>query len=131
MGKKRIRVLMGDETGVAELFEDLAPKTAKAVWEALPMDGTLNHANFSGEEVSFPCYGLMWEKENQSYETQPGDLGYFVQGPAICVYYGDLSVISPGNVFGRVVENLKGIQRVSRRAWKEAGIPIRLEKVEE
>jgi hypothetical protein len=131
MGKKRIRVVVGDQEGVAELFEDLAPKTAKAVWNALPLDGTLNHANFSGEEVSFPCYGLMWEKENQSYETKPGDLGYFVQGPAICLYYGDLSVISPGNVFARVVENLKGIQKMARRVWKEAGLPMRLERMED
>jgi hypothetical protein len=131
MSKKRVKVYLGDQEGVAELFKDLAPKTAEAVWNGLPMDGTINHANFSGEEVSFPTYGVMWERENESYETQPGDLGYFVQGPAICIYYGDLSVISPGNVFGRIVENLEGIQRVARSAWKESRIPIRLEKMEE
>lgn len=129
-GKKRMRVILGDQTGVADVFEDLAPKTAAAVWDALPMDGTINHANFSGEEVSFPCYGIVWDRENELYETKPGDLGYFVQGPAICIYYGDLSVISPGSVFGRVVENLEGIQRVARSSWKESGVPIRLEKVE-
>ena len=127
MSRKRIRVVIGGVEGVAELFEDAAPKTAKAVWDSLPLDGTLNHANFSGEEVSFPTYGLMWDKENQLYDTVPGDLGYFVQGPAICIYYGKLRVISPGNVFGRIVESLPAIQEVARRSWKEAGIPIRLE----
>jgi hypothetical protein len=130
MAAKRIRVMVGDAVGVAELFEDAAPKTAAAVWNALPLEGTLNHANFSGEEVSFPTYGVMWEKENQLYDTASGDLGYFVQGPAICIYYGSLRVISPGNVFGRIVENLPAIQTLSRRSWRESGIPIRLEQME-
>jgi hypothetical protein len=130
MSNKRIRVIVGGVAGVAELFEDAAPKTVKAVWAALPLDGTLNHANFSGEEISFPTYGVMWEKENQLFTTEPGDLGYFVQGPAICVYYGALRVISPGNVFGRVVENLPAIQEMARRSWREPGIPIRLEKMQ-
>jgi hypothetical protein len=130
MAAKRIRVVVGDAVGVADLFEDAAPKTVAAVWDALPLDGTLNHANFSGEEVSIPTYGVMWEKENQLYDTAPGDLGYFVQGPAICIYYGSLRVISPGNVFARIVENLPAIRTLCRRSWREAGIPMRLEKME-
>jgi hypothetical protein len=122
-------VTIGDEVGIAELFEDAAPKTVNAVWSALPIDGRLNHANFSGEEVTFPCYGLIWEKENQLHDTQPGDLGFFIQGPAICIYYGALRVISPGNVFGRVVENVAGIQRVARQCWRESGVRVLLEKL--
>lgn len=129
MPGKRIRVVVGNVEGIAELFEAAAPKTVAGIWENLPLEGTLNHANFSGEEVSFPTFGVMWEKENQLYETEPGDLGYFVQGPAICLYYGNLRVISPGNVFGRVVENLPAMQEVARRSWKETGIPIRLERL--
>ena len=128
---RRIRIRLGGEVGLAELFENVAPKTVGAVWAALPLDGIVSHANFSGEEISFPTYGLVWERENQQYETQPGDLGYFVEAPAVCIYYGSLRVISPGNVFGRVVENLAGIQRLGRASWKELGIPIRLECVED
>ena len=126
----RVRVFLGDEVGFAELFPEQAPQTVKAVWDALPLDGTVNHAMFSGEEVTFPTYGLLWEREHQLYDTRPGDLGYFVESPAICIYYGSLRVISPGNVFGRVVENLEGIQRMSRRCWKESGVRVRLEKLE-
>lgn len=130
MSRKRIRVMLGDEEGVADLFEDQAPKTAAAVWAALPIEATVNHANFSGEETTFPCYGVMWERENEGHETEPGDLGYFVTGPAICIYYGDQNVISPGNVFGRIVENLAGIQRVARSTWKQSRVPVRLERME-
>jgi len=131
MARKRMRVRLGDEVGIAELFEDKAPATVAAVWAGLPIDGTVNHANFSGEETTFPCYGLMWQRENEGHETQPGDLGYFVTGPAICIYYGDQNVISPGNVFGRVVENLAGIQRVARASWKQQRVPVLLERMED
>ncbi len=116
--------------GIADFYEDRAPETCNAVWAALPLCGELSHANFSGEEVSFPVKGLIWRRENQLYETQPGDFGYFVEGPAICLYYGDLRVISPGSVFARITENLEGIQKVARSVWKERGIMIRLERIE-
>jgi hypothetical protein len=124
MSARQIIVTLGAVEGIAVLFDDLAPKTCAAVRAALPMTGTINHANFSGEEVSFPTSGLMWEREHQLIDCQPGDLGYFVQGPAICIYYGALRVISPGNVFGRITGNLPRIQEVARRSWKEPGIPI-------
>ena len=130
MAKRQIIVNLGDVEGVAELFDELAPKTCTAVWSALPLAETINHANFSGEEVSFPTFALMWEREHQLYDNQPGDLGYFVQGPAICIYYGALRVISPGNVFGRIVTNLPAIQQIARRSWKEPGIPIQLRRKE-
>jgi hypothetical protein len=126
----RMIVELGGVVGEAELFSDVAPKTCAAVWNALPMSETINHANFSGEEVSFPTLGLMWEKENQLFQCVPGDLGYFVQGPAICIYYGALRVISPGNVFGRITGNLAAIQEMARRSWKEQGIRIALRRGE-
>jgi hypothetical protein len=130
MTKKRLKVTIGDAVGIADLLEDAAPKTAAAVWDALPLDGAINHANFSGEEASFPCYPLMYEKENQLFDCEHGDLGYFVQGPAICVYYGTMRVISPGNVFARITENLDAIKKVCRGSWKETGVPILIEKYE-
>jgi hypothetical protein len=126
MSERQMIVTLGGVEGIAEWFDDRAPKTCAAIRAALPLSGTINHANFSGEEVSFPTRGLLWERENQLMECQPGDLGYFVQGPAICIYYGALRVISPGNVFGRITVNLPRIQEVARRSWKEPGIRIAL-----
>jgi hypothetical protein len=126
MTARKIMVTLGPAEGVADLFDEMAPKTCAAILDALPLSGTINHANFSGEEVSFPTRGLLWERENQVLDCEPGDLGYFVQGPAICIYYGALRVISPGSVFGRITTNLPQIQEVSRRSWKEPGIRISL-----
>jgi hypothetical protein len=123
---RQMIIALGGVEGVADLFEDRAPRTCAAIRGALPLAGTINHANFSGEEVSFPTVGLLWERENQLFECEPGDLGYFVQGPALCLYYGALRVISPGNVFGRITVNLPRIQEVARRSWKEPGIRMSL-----
>src|SRR5690606_34805103 len=71
---KRLKITIGDVVSEATLLEEKAPKTAAAVWENLPIDGFLNHANFSGEECSLPCYPMLYEKENQLYETEHGDL---------------------------------------------------------
>lgn len=128
MTKRQIIVTLGGVEGVADMFDDLAPKTCAAIWQALPVSETVNHANFSGEEISFPTFALMWEREHQLYDNQPGDLGYFVQGPAICLDHGALRVISPGNVFGRIVTNLAAIQDIARRSWKEQGIRMALRR---
>ncbi len=128
MPSRQIIVTLGGVEAVADIFDDRAPKTCAAVWNALPLRETINHANFSGEEVSFPTFGLMWEREHQLYDNEPGDLGYFVQGPAICIYYGALRVISPGNVFGRIATNLPRIQEIARRSWKEPGNRIALRR---
>jgi hypothetical protein len=127
---KRLKVTIGEVVSEATLLETEAPKTAKAVWDNLPIDGYLNHANFSGEECSFPCYPLMHEKENQLFDTEHGDLGYFVQGPAICVYYGPMKVISPGNVFARIDKNLEAVRKICRSTWKDTGVAIKIEKLE-
>ena len=36
---------------VAQLLDDLAPKTAEAVWGALPQEGDAFHAKFANNEV--------------------------------------------------------------------------------
>jgi hypothetical protein len=130
MSKRRLKVTIGNVVATADLLDQEAPKTAAAVWDNLPIDGFLNHANFSGEEATFPCYGLMYEKENQLMDCQHGDLGYFVQGPAICVYYGTMKVISPGNVFARITTHLDEVQTVCRSTWKDTGVPILIERLE-
>ena len=131
MGKK-IEIIIGEEKGIAELFEEKAPKYVEALWNALPLDGIVSHANFSGEEMSIPTPELTRVKENIAYKTCPGDLGYGAgKGSGLIVYYGNLSVTKPGCVFGRITSNLEGIQKEGRRVWKERGKKMVIRKLEE
>lgn len=127
---KKIEIIIGEEKGIAELFEDKAPTIVEAVWNALPLEGIVNHANFSGEEMSIPTHELTKVKENVLYKTCPGDLGYGGggMGGSILIYYGVLDVTLPGCVFGRVIENLEGIQKEGCRIWKERGRKMVLRK---
>ena len=130
MGRK-IKIRFGDVDAVAELYEEQAPKTCEAVWNALPLEYShVLHARFSGEEAFFPCPWLTDELENQRFDCQTGDIGYFVQASSICFYYGKLNVITPGNVFARVTQNWEGLYRLAKQTWKDHNIAVRLERAE-
>jgi hypothetical protein len=72
---RRIRVKLGNTEAVAELYEDQAPKTCEAVWNALPIEyGHVLHARFSGEEAFFPTPWLTDERENERFDCKPGEV---------------------------------------------------------
>jgi hypothetical protein len=58
---KRIRMRVDDVTAEAELFEDRAPKTTAALWEALPIRDRTIQTRWSGNA---------WRTEG-NYELQP------------------------------------------------------------
>jgi hypothetical protein len=49
---RRIRFEIEDISAVAELYDDLSPQMAEALWAALPLNVTLSHAKWSG----FACF---------------------------------------------------------------------------
>lgn len=64
----------------ARLLDDRAPRTCRAVWDALPLSGDVFHAKYARNEVYglFPAFapeepGL----ENPTITPVPGDLVYF------------------------------------------------------
>lgn len=66
---------------VARLLDDEAPRTAVAVWEALPISSPVFHGKYARNEI----YGLVPGfataepgKENSTVTPIPGDLCYFV-----------------------------------------------------
>jgi hypothetical protein len=42
-----------------------------------------------------------------------------------------MKVISPGNVFARIVTNLDAVKAVCRSTWKDTGVAICIEKLED
>ena len=65
---------------VAELLDDLAPKTCEAVWQALPQEGDAFHAKFANNEVYTLVPPFASEDiglENPTILPIPGDLLYF------------------------------------------------------
>lgn len=88
---------------VAELNDST---TAKAIWNALPITGK---ANLWGDEIYFTI-PVHVELENGRELVEKGQLGFWPEGDAFCIFFGPTPVsrgdeIRPAsavNVFGQV-----------------------------
>jgi hypothetical protein len=92
-----------------EVFADLSdenPKTARALWDALPIEA---RANTWGDEIYFSI-PVEAEAENPKEVVEAGDLGYWPPGSAFCIFFGptpasrgdEIRPASPVNVIGRI-----------------------------
>jgi len=125
----KILIKMQQEKMEAEIDEKKNPKTARAIIQALPINGT---ANRWGDEIYFeiPVY---IKEENSQQEVEIGDLAYWIEGSCLCIFFGRTPVsvsnkpkaYSPVNVFGRLTS--KGPINILKRV--KNGEKIRIEKV--
>ena len=101
---RKIRIKVGVIETVAELNDS---RTAQAIWEALPIKG---HVNLWGDEIYFSI-PLSLELEAGQELVSIGDLGYWPQGSAFCIFFGptpisqgdEIRPASPVTVFGRII----------------------------
>jgi len=83
------------------------PKTAEAVWDALPIEGV---AERWGDEVYFSTPIELGE-ENARERVEVGEVAYWPPGRAICIFFGstpvsgggEIRAASPVNVFARIL----------------------------
>jgi len=111
---KRIRIEAGSAEALAELNDT---GTAQAIWEALPIRG---QASLWGDEIYFSIPVSMGLEKGQEV-VNVGDLGYWPQGKAFCIFFGPTPV-SQGNeirpasavtVFGRVTSDTTVFKKVA------------------
>ena len=127
---KRIKIISEKIGEVeADLLEDEAPRTVKAIWEALPIEA---RANTWGDEIYFSI-PVRLEEENSHETVEPGDIGYWPPGRGFCIFFGPTPISRPGeirpadpvNVFGKV----RGDPKVFKKVM--SGDPIRIERAGE
>src|SRR5699024_431771 len=122
---------------IARLLDEEAPKTCKAVWEALPQSGPIYHAKYARNEVYTMVPRFFTEDvglENTTITPIPGDVCFFnfdsgqldqkfkeekgiedLPGVVdLAVFYGRNNLLLnadigfvPGNVFASIEENLE------------------------
>jgi hypothetical protein len=115
MGKK-IRITAGEVEAMAELNDT---GTAQAVWEALPITGRVN---LWGDEIYFSIPVKLKSEAGQEL-VSIGDLGYWPDGSAFCIFFGPTPVshggeirpASPVTVFGRVIGDTAMFRKVAAR----------------
>ena len=112
----RIRISTPSSGEVQAELTDENPETAKAIWEALPLEA---RANTWGDEIYFSI-PVNIEAENPKAVVDLGDLGYWPPGNAFCIFFGptpmsrgdEIRPASPVNVFGRVIGDPKVFKAV-------------------
>lgn len=116
---------VGEQTAVAELLEDAAPRVAQTFWDSLPVDSFSIHAKFAGGEmiVMLPFYR---DAENEVLEVQAGDVAYFPDMQTMCVFYDDVTPFGYVSVFARIVEGLPGLNRTARSLIEAVSLPVRI-----
>ena len=113
MGKKvRIRA---DDIEVTAALNDT--RTALAIWEALPIAGNVN---LWGDEI-YIMVPVRLEFENAQELVDAGDLAYWPQGPAFCIFFGptpiskgnEIRPASAVNVFGKIIGDITVLRQVT------------------
>jgi len=121
---KKIVIKVGRLEARAELNETA---TAGAIWQALPIEGS---ANTWGEEIYFRIPVSQNLETNARELVQLGDLGYWPQGEAFCIFFGATPISEPGeirpasavNIVGQLLDDPKGFLSVA------SGTSVRIER---
>lgn len=101
-------------------------KVAGLIWQALPLQA---RANTWGEEIYFSI-PVKTKIENPQEIVERGDLGYWPEGPAFCIFFGPTPISSRGEIrpassveiVGKFSGDPKEFQKV------KSGQTIKLEK---
>ncbi len=122
---KRINIFVGDLKVEAELNDS---KTARLIWEALPIEAKVNTW---GEEIYFAIPVRTGLEQGAREVVSSGELGYWPTGHAFCIFFGptpasqgdEIRAASAVNVIGKVLSDPKVFLKV------KDGTKISLEKV--
>lgn len=100
----KVRIKSGNTEAIAELKDT---ETAKAIYDALPIEG---NANTWGDEIYFEI-PVSLELEDDAIEiVEKGDIAYWPQGKCFCIFFGKTPAstdnkpraASKVNVFGKI-----------------------------
>ncbi len=123
---QKIRIIVDDVSAEAELS---GSKTSEAIWNALPIENTVNTW---GEEIYFEIPVKSALDETAKEVVEKGDLGYWPTGKAFCIFFGptpasegdEIRPASAVNIVGKVVGDTEVFKSVQQ------GTNIKLERME-
>ena len=121
---KKIVIKAGQVEARAELNDS---GTATAIWQALPIEAS---ANTWGEEIYFRIPVSQALEPGARELVELGDLAYWPQGEAFCIFFGATPISDPGeirpasavNVVGRLSDDPKAFLSVA------SGTSVRIDR---
>jgi hypothetical protein len=113
---RRIRISTRATGAIEAVVTSENPKTAEAIWAALPFKG---NANRWGDEIYFPI-PVSLKEEKARAEVEVGSIAYWPPGRALCIFFGATPVsqhgepraYSPVNVFAKVTTDSAVFKKV-------------------
>jgi hypothetical protein len=122
----RMKIITENAGTIEALITGENPKTAKAIWGALPVKAKINTW---GDEIYFKIPVIV-EKENPKELVEMGDIAYWPPGNAFCIFFGktplsrenEIRPASAVNVFGKMIGDPKILKNV------KPGESLRLER---
>jgi len=113
---KKIKI---SSESIGEVFATLTeenPKTAKAFYSCLPVEGK---ANLWGEEIYFRM-PIGVNKENSRVVLKVGEIAIWIESPSFCIFFGktpsstekEIRAFSDVNVIGKVEGNVGVFKKV-------------------
>ena len=121
---RQVRLTTGDLACSAALLDNA---TARAIWDALPIEG---RANRWGDEIYFTI-PVQLDEDDAQEEVQVGDLAYWPPGSALCIFWGrtpasradEPRAASPVNVFAHIESEVPAFGAIKN------GTAVKLERV--
>jgi hypothetical protein len=123
---RKIRIITGKVSAVAGLSSS---KTSDAIWDALPIEKTVNTW---GEEIYFEIPVKSTLDETAKEVVEKGELGYWPTGKAFCIFFGptpasqgdEIRPASAVNIVGKVEDDVDIFKTI------QDGMVIKLERTE-
>ncbi len=110
---RKIKVRIGQLEIPAELNDS---RIAGLIWEKLPLEAS---GNTWGEEIYFPV-PVKTRLDNPRDKVAIGDLGYWPEGPAFCIFFGPTPISK-----GEEIKPAGSVEIVGRLSI----VPLGLKKV--
>ncbi len=124
----KIRMRIGGESATISLYDRQAPNMCRKILAILPLRTVLLHAKFAGPEIMLRA-PLFCDGENMTTRQEAGNVCYNDSSQTICVFYEDVPGMGPCTLFGKITENLEGIQREGRNGWRRQGAVVEITRM--
>ena len=124
----RIRMRIGGESATISLYDRQAPNMCRKILGVLPLKTVLLHAKFAGPEIMLRA-PLFCDGENMTTRQEAGNVCYNDSSQTICIFYEDVPGMGPCTLFGKITENLEGIQREGRKGWRRQGTVVEITRM--
>ena len=134
---RRLKITIGDISFIAELLEHRAPETCRQILAALPIEGMVIQARWSGEAAWLPMdeFGIEAPLENATSHPSRGDLLYYPGGVSekeMLIPYGAACFSSrvgqlQGSHFATIVTGTERLGEMGRKVLWEGAQEITIE----